>query len=727
LAGRREEAVAKLQSAKSSPPLAPFARYALAALGEDDLAAVLSAQPGWFLAVRCRARLALDRFRRREAAPAEVLEALQQAEGAGYRPNEADHFRRLALALKQRNPHADDLRRLADAADGDGAGRNLIRAAVEVASHLLPPREALDLLREWSPRAAQDPALRAAAGRQILRLLLLAGPDAAASSVLASAEALLGDDPMLALVRAWVTGTDVPPLPPPGADAPPLVRLWEAAVALREGPADRDRWRADVAAMRTHPRLRGVAQALLVQEAAACGDAGTVAALIEDGAAWQGFPGGPPRFVVRAVKAVLGGQPRWRPALARWLQTWDADALGAEGRPLAVQAGLVRLEAATAEAPPEAPAVAWLLHQAAGALARDDAREALAWVRRALASDPDLKGAGEKSDLVRAALPELECLARAQLLAKVVRLDPAQPPVDPRALADLLDALQADPAGQAVLDAAGHSDLAAAREALGALADRDDLPPRLAHHLAVVHTRAASSLEGQGRVADAEPCWRRAWRCWLRVLPAPPPDDHPLVCHLLDGHRRRVAQLLGRGEVEAARKHWNLVQSLPGVAPSLGARVARFREELATDHLVATREAMRYGDIPEGYTADYDKGLAGLTRLLSLDRDNVRLLTALVETCNAWFHECYNNEDARRLWEGVERFTPFALKLAGRGDRRGDLPARAALADFYKFRGFVAPERDRKVALYREALAFDPANANVRLLLEEAEAPEVTQ
>jgi hypothetical protein len=152
--------------------------------------------------------------------------------------------------------------------------------------------------------------------------------------------------------------------------------------------------------------------------------------------------------------------------------------------------------------------------------------------------------------------------------------------------------------------------------------------------------------------------------------------------------------------------------------------VARFREELATAYLLATREAMRYGAIPEGWRADYEKGLAHLRRLLSLDRDNVRLLTALVEVCDEWFLDLYNAGAAPALREQVGRYTPFALQLARLvGERPGELSARVALADFYKFRGFLAAEASAKVALYREALRFNPANDNVRDLLAGLGAP----
>src|SRR5262249_32934480 len=136
------------------------------------------------------------------------------------------------------------------------------------------------------------------------------------------------------------------------------------------------------------------------------------------------------------------------------------------------------------------------------------------------------------------------------------------------------------------------------------------------------------------------------------------------------------------------------------------------------------REAMRYGSIPEGWRADYEKGLGYLRRLLSLDRDNPRLLAALLEICNDWFLDLYHQGNAVALRAQVERFTPFALQLARRIDERpGDLPARAVLADFWKFRGFIAADRESKVALYREALRFNSANNNVRDLLAELESP----
>jgi hypothetical protein len=123
--------------------------------------------------------------------------------------------------------------------------------------------------------------------------------------------------------------------------------------------------------------------------------------------------------------------------------------------------------------------------------------------------------------------------------------------------------------------------------------------------------------------------------------------------------------------------------------------------------------------------ADYEAGLTMLRRLLSLDGENVRLLTALVETCNDWFLDLYHLQDRRALAEQVMRHTPFATQLMRLvGTQSGAHAARAALSDFYKVRGFVETDRARKIELYREALALNPANANVRDLLAELVGPQ---
>jgi hypothetical protein len=390
---------------------------------------------------------------------------------------------------------------------------------------------------------------------------------------------------------------------------------------------------------------------------------------------------------------------------------------------------------------PGVPLVPWLLHLAAQALGRNEPTLASTLVRRALALDPELAEAGGQGDIARNALPELEKRARAQALARVVRLIPEQPLVPGDLLADAVEHLGRDLGGQAVLSAATAGDLVTARQGLLELAGRTDLTPPLAHHLAVICHRAALSCEDHAQEELADRCWRLAWPCWLRVLesfhqPGFSAEEtakadkkvHLLIGKLLGLHRQYLNYFLGSNAVAAARRHWGYVEGLiplgarcpPGLAAALADGVARFRQELAMDFLTTTREIMKTGTIPRGWRADYEKGLSFLRRLLSLDRDNVRLLTALVDICGDWFLDCYNNEAPQTLWEQVERFTPFALKLARLVDKRpGEWAARVALAEFYKYRGFIAADRAEKISLYQQARCFNPDNDNVRQLLDE--------
>jgi tetratricopeptide (TPR) repeat protein len=379
--------------------------------------------------------------------------------------------------------------------------------------------------------------------------------------------------------------------------------------------------------------------------------------------------------------------------------------------------------------PPGFPALPWFFHQAARALGQGYHEAALWLVRRGLTADSEGANPADTA-AARAALPELEQLACAASLAHVLSEEGETPP-DPGLFANFVKLLERLPEGAALFAATRRSDRTAAWAVLNALAERPELPSDLAHHLAVIQTRCARAYEERGRTEIAEPFWRRAWTCWLRALGnASAVNSSLLVDWLLAEHRRCLNEQLVCGEVPRARCHWNLVQEAPAraatinqsLAEAVQERVSRFRGQLATDFLLTTREAMRYGNVPEGWRADYDKGLGFLSRLLSLDRDNVRLLTALVEICTELFLDLYNASDPVGLAERVERYTPFALQLARRiRERPGEAPARIALADFYKFRGFVARDRETARSLYCEALRLDPANENVSRLLAELE------
>jgi hypothetical protein len=722
--GRKEDAVTAYRAALGIPLAQPFARYALACLGQEDMAALLASQPGLFLAVRCRAWLAAERLRRREISPAEYLDALRHAEAHGYQDTAAEHFRRIAETLQQRQPDPTLVRELAEGPCEDAAGRNAFRAALELAVHRLPDAEARNRLLDWAKRTELPEELRTLVGRQLLRLWLRASEDEKLSAAVAR---LLPEEPLRMLVSRE-RQRPVQRTPVADASGSPAVRLWNRALRLDPQSADPQAWRDEVRELRTHPHWKGLAQALLLYEAALRGDTTGVLAILEEVDAWRGLRT-PPRFVLSVLEYLVAAHPHhpgWRRGLARWLQLWAPSSLGSHDATLAAQAGLTPLRGDIAKPPAGAPAVPWLLHQAARALSRDDAIEALAFTRRALALDPDLADVTD-TNVVREAVPDLERRARAQRLAAAMQREGETIPLGAGVLVDAVDALRETSDGAAVLDALEVGDPATARTRLETLSERPDLPPRLAHHLALLMHRTACVYEEDDDSARADLYWRPAWLCWLRFLTTNN-QRNILLDFLLQQHRHRINDLLARDAVDDARRHWNLIRDLPTLAApidetlgrELGERVERFREELATEYLLTTREAMRFCAVPEGWRADYEKGLTYLRRLLSLDRDNPRLLSALVEICNDWFLDLYHQNDAATLRGQLDRFTPFALQLARRIDERpADLPARAALSDFWKFRGFLAADREQKAGLYREALRFNPANNNVRDLLAE--------
>jgi hypothetical protein len=453
---------------------------------------------------------------------------------------------------------------------------------------------------------------------------------------------------------------------------------------------------------------RGVQQALWLVAAAQRGDLTTVTRLLEETDAWRTLKA-PPRFVLRALAALVGakpGHPAWTRTLARWLNLWRAGSLGVEGATLAGIAGL----AGGDESPPPAgvSTEAWAAHLTARALLRDDPAQAVCAIRRV--GEPNLVGL-------------IERLAAAQRLGQGVGYR------RPALLTDMVDLLGRHPVGASLLSCPA----AEVQQKLAQLGDCPDVPGRLLHHLALIETRLAAAHENVDPLL-ATLHGRRAWNAWLGFLAA---SDGPsaqaralLVEHLVGWHRQRINDHLSRDEREPARSHWQLVMQLPGLArqraPSLveelTACVERFRDELATEYLLTTRDTMRFGDIPEGWRADYERGLALLQRLVALDRDNVRLLTAFVETCDEWFLDLYHLQD-RRLIAEVERQLPLAEQLAELvADREGEVAARSALSDFWKFRGFIAGDRRSKVELYQEALRFNPGNTNVRELLDDLEA-----
>jgi hypothetical protein len=704
-AGRFIEAEAAYRAALAVPAAAPFARWGLVCLSKEDAAGALAGAQGMLFVVRLRARQVLERFLRREGSPAELLDSLHHAQAAGYQPAGVEQVRALAGLLQGRSISPDELARFVFEQPTDSARRNALRVILEVAQRQLPANQALPLLREQ----AQQPGpadIREALGRALLHL----GLTLRDAHVVAETAALVPDEPVLPLARLLLDPTAPKQADGSGGD------LWREARALAGGTSLDDAGRERLGALRQDSTWRALAQALLTQDAAQRGDLAALTALVEDVDAWRGFQPAPPAFALGAVQAVALGQPAhqaWRRILPRWLGLWNSADLGPAGAGLAALAGT---GAAAAEAPAGVPTEAWFLHQAARALQRHDARAALACVEQiALSENP----------VLRAAQPSLVRLARGQALAGCVGAATGEQ------LVGMVELLEQVSGGQDVLQAALRDDRDAVRAALAELGERSDLPGRVYHHLAILATRQAEDEK-----APRPEAWQQAWPAWLAFFggsePPPATAQAALLDHLLALHRRRINELLGRDAFDTARQHWEQVQALPALAArraptladDLATRVAHFRDDLATEYLVTTREAMRFGDIPEGWRADYARGLALLRRLLSLDSDNERLLTALVETSVEWFLDLYHLHDAPGLREQVERCTPFALQLARLVEPQpGQLTARSALSEFYKFRGFVEIDRARKAALYRDALRFNPGNHNVRELLTELGEP----
>jgi hypothetical protein len=676
--GQDDEAEAAYRAAQALAVVAPFARHGLVCLGKADAGEALATAQGAFFVVRLRARHALERFRRREIEAGELLDALHHAQAAGYGGLWMPQARQMARLLQEQEPTTAGLGSFLGEEQGEPARRNALRLVLEVILRRLPPPHALALLRAWTDqewtRSSAD--LRQALEQALLNLRLRTGDSGAL-------------DESAALVPA---------------------ELWSAAGTLAEGQSLDEPVRERLAKLREEKAWRALAQALLVQDAAGRGDVAAVEALLEEHDVWRNFGAGPPRFILRALEALALGQPShpaWRRTLPAWLGLWGTEGAGAAGASLAALAGMA---SGPGEAPPGIAPTAWFLHQAARAVQREDARLALACIQKAGAiaelPEPEVVPLLARRAAAQALAGFLERGARAELLV------------------DMVDLLKDVPGGEEVLRVALEGNGEATWEGLEALAGRPGLPGRLYHHLAVLATRRAEDEERPRPEA-----WGPAWRAWLGLLTsaeAPPPRHRDVLLeHLLAIHRRRINDLLGRNDFQTARLYWEQVQGLPALSEDLAGRVARFRDDLATEYLVTTREAMRFGDIPEGWRADYERGLALLQRLLSLDGENERLLTALVETCNDWFLDLYHLHDAPGLRDQVDRFTPFALQLARLiEDQPGAVAARSALADFWKARGFLEFDRQRKVALYREALQFNPSNQNVRDLLAELEEPE---
>src|SRR5262249_54410470 len=180
-------------------------------------------------------------------------------------------------------PDAEGLCALVAGQPDGPARRNALRVALELAARRLTPEAARGLLHRWSVdgEAGQDEGLRAALGRQLLRLALQTRDPAA----LAEAQRHLPNDPVAAVGRAILAHPADQSFQPPNS---PFLTLHQAARSLAAGTVE-DSWRERIRGVRQDRTLRPLAQALLLVEAARRRDVDAVAALLNELDAWRGF------------------------------------------------------------------------------------------------------------------------------------------------------------------------------------------------------------------------------------------------------------------------------------------------------------------------------------------------------------------------------------------------------------------------------------------------------
>jgi hypothetical protein len=599
-----------LRAAAELPALEPFARHALAALGDAPPTEALAPQLPTPLAPLFRARLALARFLRREASPAEALEAVQLFERSASRTPLLAHVRSLATALQSRPPTPEALIALIEREPEGPARRNAQAVAAEAAEKHLTPEAMEALLPHLG--GLERPRIRHALATR-------------------SAEAL-------------------------GSLDTPAARL--ARHALGDG------WPGELP-----PSCRPLAQALALHDRASRGDVAGVSELLHDLDAWRGLTA-PPSFVLDALAALAPAAPSLRGTMTAWASLWAGTPVPGED-----------------DAPPGVEPAAWWRHLAARALSQGRYLEAWRYLSRAGEAPAEA--------------------APLRLWAEADALELALPAGSPRAarLTGLAELLREAPGGPAILDAALAGDVRAVRKGL---ADLDgDLPTPLHHGLAILAWREAQDDE------DAAP---RAWRHWRKLLPTL--DDGPrraLLDHLFAWHRERIEGHLAREKLEAARRHWSLVHSLATASEEMARRVEAFADQLATSAIVQAREAMRHGDAPPGWRSAYERGLAILRRLLSLARDNVRLLTAIITACVEWLTDLYNLGDYPAVREQASRHLPLASQLGRLVEGgAGNLASRTALADYARLRGMAASSPEERARLFREGLKWDPANEGLK-------------
>lgn len=720
-----------LKSLSPAANLEPFLRYVKATVGEDDFADLLSAHPGPFLAIRCRLWMTLQRFCQRQLSPGDLQSVMKQAHAAGHRALHLEHWG----ILDDAGTDAETLWTHAGNPDLSQECRlNYLRIAIERLIERSTSHDALVTLIRWSTHPAHhaDP-LKDFLSRQMLRLLLIEE----------KANLSPADETMLNQVKETIEDNSLPglaqlildpkaPRPQTLAGDSHAAKLWCLAQQLRETETDVSQWRTEVESLpeSTGPSLP---LALLIHEAARCNDCDRVLDLLPKTANWHGSPTGAPQFLITALRSARPtNAPRWRAVVSEWLKKCPESRLSAEARALAEEVGLLLPAPESAVCPEGVNEAHWCLHQMSKSWSQQKVRDSVVWALRAEKMADQLSE--RERERLTAGLVQMRRLMLADVLAQIAQVHPSHEKTSPELLVDFAEQLQDHPRGQEILQFAQNGEVQSARDMLMSLTQESTLPERLWHHLALSWQRVALAFEAQAQMQEAIQHWRLSWNCWLHwLLTQNEGVRATFLGHLLEQHRGQIKTLLSRDQVDAARRYWQMIQELPNgvdaeseLATTLKERLSRFREEMALDYLLATREVMRSGDIPEGWRCNYEAGTLYLRKLLSLDRDNRRLLIALVEICTDWFLDLYDTQDASRLREQVDRFTPFAKQLERMvaDEETPDeekVTARSVLSEMWKFRGFVAADYAEKISLYRAALELNPANENVQRLLTDLE------
>ncbi|MEV7426079.1 hypothetical protein [Streptomyces sp. NPDC091212] len=283
---------------------------------------------------------------------------------------------------------------------------------------------------------------------------------------------------------------------------------------------------------------------------------------------------------------------------------------------------------------------------------------------------------------------------------------------------------------------------------------------RLHHTLAVLYRdmalgAPAPTARAGGALAHATVLWALllgSWGFWEQhgEEPAGPGTETRLrgaVCRELFGmHRRLGAEALRAGDADTARLHllvlesareggsavrsllrdfgmpwspavdarrWAEISALAGtVTDEWCAEVVRTAEK-------ATTNTAAIAELAEGIDKDYESGIRGLEPMIGLGIPLPRLLRTALEWHNGLqncFYQMGSGEDVRKVTGRARKLADALVPLCVPG--KGHVPDNRALGMHFVDRGlFVAQDNRAAIALWEEALKWDPGNTSAHQLL----------